>query len=192
MKINEIFYSIQGEGWHAGTAAVFVRFSGCNLRCPFCDTKHQESTDMTEDQIIDEVLKYPARLVVLTGGEPTLQVTQSLVEELQSYGKYVAVETNGTRMPDFIPDWITLSPKFEFVKGGKLRLKVCNELKVVWTGKNDMAKYNTISARQYYIQPCDTGNAEENAKIVAEVVEFVKKNPKWHISLQTQKILNIR
>lgn len=192
MKINEIFYSIQGEGWHAGTAAVFVRFSGCNLRCPFCDTKHQEHTDMTEEQIIDEVLKYPAHLVVLTGGEPTLQVTDHLVTELQSYGRYVAIETNGTRMPNFVPDWITLSPKFEFFKAGKLRLKVCNELKVVWTGKNDMTKYNDIEARQYYIQPCDTGNAEENAKIVAEVVEFVKKNPKWHISLQTQKILNIR
>lgn len=192
MKINEIFYSIQGEGWHAGTAAVFVRFSGCNLHCPFCDTKHQEHTDMTEEQIIDEVLKYPAHLVVLTGGEPTLQVTDHLVTELQSYGRYVAIETNGTRMPDFVPDWITLSPKFEFAKGGKLRLKVCNELKVVWTGKNDMSKYDDIEARQYYIQPCDTGNAEENTKIVAEVVEFVKKNPKWRISLQTQKILNIR
>ena len=73
-KINEIFYSLQGEGYHTGTPAVFVRFSGCNLKCSFCDTQHEEGTLMTDDEIIAEVSKYPAATVILTGGEPSLWI----------------------------------------------------------------------------------------------------------------------
>lgn len=78
MKINEIFYSLQGEGRYAGTPAVFVRFSGCNLRCGFCDTSHDSGVDMTCEEIVDHIERYPAKRVILTGGEPTLQITASL------------------------------------------------------------------------------------------------------------------
>ena len=97
-KINEIFYSLQGEGFHTGTPAVFVRFSGCNLRCTFCDTQHQEGKMMSSQEIVDEVNKYPlAPLIVLTGGEPSLFIDEAFVEELkQKIGKTIAIETNGT------------------------------------------------------------------------------------------------
>ena len=137
-KINEIFYSLQGEGFHAGTPAVFVRFSGCNLRCAFCDTQHQQGTIMSLQEIVDEVNKYPlAPLVVLTGGEPSLFIDEAFMMELKlKTGKRIAIETNGTRPLPTNLDWVTLSPKSAF-EGGNLEscvLKSCDELKVVWLG----------------------------------------------------------
>ena len=191
MKINEIFYSVQGEGYHSGTAATFIRFSGCNLRCPFCDTKHEDGEFMTELQVIDKVSQNPAKMVVVTGGEPSLHLTPTLVDSLHKIGKYVAVETNGTHLLPENVDFITLSPKFEFCFNAKVVAQKYNELKVVYNGANDMALYDNIRADYYFIQPCDTGNEQQNKKIIYSCVEFVKNNPKWRISLQTQKILNV-
>ena len=135
MRVNEIFYSLQGEGFNTGTPAVFIRFSGCNLQCPFCDTKHQEGKEMSEGDIIEEVSRYKANLVVVTGGEPALQLTESLVEMLHFLGKTVAVETNGTvELPKNV-DWITLSPKDAFL-GEKAMpiLKEADELKLIYDG----------------------------------------------------------
>ena len=110
-KINEIFYSIQGEGYFTGTPAVFVRFSGCNLRCPFCDTEHKEGKMLSDDEIIAEIRRYPALHVVLTGGEPCMQVTYDLVDKIKATGRFVQIETNGTLVPPVNIDWITCSPK---------------------------------------------------------------------------------
>ena len=195
MKINEIFYSIQGEGFHTGTPAVFVRFSGCNLKCPFCDTKHQAGEEMTEQQIIEKVSKYPARMVVLTGGEPGLQITSQFARELKMIGKYVAVETNGTIQLPINVDWVTCSPKSDFVKGGNVLANVpyiYNELKVVYDGNNDVDKWLTVKASHYYLQPCDTGNKEKNETIIQQTIAHCLGNPIWRISLQTQKTLNVR
>lgn len=191
MKVNEIFYSIQGEGVHTGTPAVFVRFSGCNLKCDFCDTIHQDGTLCTEDEIVQEVAKYPANLVVITGGEPALQLTQSLVDKINTLGKHVAVETNGTRPLPKV-DWITISPKEAYVgKVGTPTLTIANEVKVIFDGIHEVSDYG-ISATHYYLQPCDTADKEKNKEIISGAVQFVKDNPKWKLSLQTQKILNVR
>ena len=88
-KINEIFYSLQGEGFHTGTPAVFVRFSGCNLKCSFCDTQHEEGVWMSDEEILAEVGKYPAMTVILTGGEPSLWIDREFVDCLHRMGKYV-------------------------------------------------------------------------------------------------------
>lgn len=110
-RINEIFYSLQGEGYHTGIPAVFVRFSGCNLRCPFCDTQHEEGTLMSDEDIVMEVAKYSTQVVILTGGEPGLWIDEKLVDALHHEGKYVCIETNGTcLLPENI-DWVTCSPK---------------------------------------------------------------------------------
>ena len=121
MRINEIFYSLQGEGSFTGTPAVFIRFSGCNTKCPFCDTQHEEYVEMTEDEILAEVKKYPANHVVITGGEPTLQLTPSLCQKLQENLFFVQIETNGSVKLDSkfnlkdqeesLIDWVTCSPK---------------------------------------------------------------------------------
>lgn len=112
-KINEIFYSLQGEGRHTGVPSVFVRFSGCNLRCPFCDTRHEEGRMMSDAEIFAEVARYPGEWVILTGGEPGLWIDEEFVTSLKkATGKRVAIETNGTRpLPSSI-DWVCVSPKF--------------------------------------------------------------------------------
>ncbi|WP_303633409.1 7-carboxy-7-deazaguanine synthase QueE, partial [uncultured Muribaculum sp.] len=106
--INEIFYSIQGEGVNAGVPAIFLRFSGCNLKCPFCDTSHQTGNPMSLDDIMHEVSRYNASLVVLTGGEPSLFIDDAIVEALHNAGKTIAIETNGTHPLPAGIDHVTL------------------------------------------------------------------------------------
>lgn len=193
MKVNEIFYSIQGEGAHTGYPAIFVRFSGCNLNCPFCDTDFKKYTEMDEHEIVLEVMKQSSscKLVVLTGGEPTLQANSKLLGLLHDKGYYIAIETNGTNEIPAGVDWVTCSPKCQFVQNGDLAIKVCNELKLVYTGKNEVSDFG-IKADYYYLQPCDTGDKKENGFIIWKLVDFVKQNPRWKIGLQTQKILEVR
>lgn len=192
MKINEIFYSLQGEGYYTGKAAIFVRFSGCNLHCSFCDTKHESYQEYSDEEILNEIAAYPTRHLIFTGGEPALQLTEATVSFFKKKGYYIQVETNGTReLPEGI-DWITCSPKFEFCRQAELRLPHINELKVVYDGTNDMNVYNKINAETYALQPCDTGDDERNSHIVKETINYILSHPKWNLSLQTHKALNIQ
>jgi organic radical activating enzyme len=196
MRVNEIFYSLQGEGYHSGTPAVFVRLSGCNLQCPFCDTQHGTGTEMNEEEIVEAVQQYPARHVVITGGEPSLQLTESLVDTLHAAGRFVAVETNGTRpLPDNV-DWVTLSPKSAYVDGADVVLTRADEIKVVYDGIHDPASqlstFNFQLSTLRFLQPCDTGDTTKNRHITAAAVEYIKQHPEWRLSLQIHKILNIQ
>ncbi|MDE6717822.1 MAG: 7-carboxy-7-deazaguanine synthase QueE, partial [Muribaculaceae bacterium] len=136
-KISEIFYSLQGEGHHAGVPSVFVRFSGCNLNCSFCDTEHENGIFMEDDAIIRAVNLYSADWVVLTGGEPSLWIDEAFVTLLKrATGKKVAIETNGTRpLPESI-DWVTVSPKCGMEGAGRAPIACvrADELKVVNVG----------------------------------------------------------
>ena len=155
-RINEIFYTLQGEGAHSGIPAVFVRFSGCNLRCPWCDTEFAEYTEMSAEQIIAEmqalydVPNQRRKMCVLTGGEPSLQIDKALTDALHAADFYICVETNGTHpLPDDI-DWITCSPK----EGSKLALKRANEVKVVFTGTYDPEIWRSqLEAEHWMLQP---------------------------------------
>ena len=193
-KINEIFYSLQGEGFHAGTPAVFVRFSGCNLRCSFCDTQHQEGQMMSVQEIVEEVNKYPlAPLVVLTGGEPSLFIDETFVAELkQKTGKKIAIETNGTQLLPNNLDWVTLSPKSAF-EGGDLEpcvLTYCDELKVIYLGQ-DLTQYDGIEAKHRFLQPCFCENETQRKANMKACVDAVMQNPGWRLSLQIHRVLNI-
>ncbi len=194
MRVNEIFYSIQGEGARSGEAAVFIRLSGCNLNCAFCDTEHQSYQELTEEEIVRQAAAYPARLVVITGGEPTLQLTESIVDKLHLAGKTVAIETNGTRPVPGNVDWITVSPKAAFL-GEKARpvIKNAKEVKIVI---DDIHEYEDptfgIKADYYCAQPCDTGDDTRNSDIIGRCVRFVMQNPQWRLSIQTHKILGVR
>lgn len=187
MIVNEIFYSLQGEGFWAGTPCVFVRFSGCNLHCDFCDTPHQTGNEMDEAAIIAAIRECSKRCrhIVLTGGEPALQVTQELVFALKSAGYYLHIETNGTLpLPEGI-DWVTLSPKYEDVV-----LEKASEVKLVYEGQ-DVSEWEDFSPLRY-LQPCDRGDEHLNRKNLQQCIEFVKSNPKWSLSVQLHKLLDIR
>ena len=194
-RINEIFYSLQGEGYHSGTPAVFVRFSGCNLRCVFCDTQHQNGEIMSLQEVVDEVNKYPAApLLVLTGGEPSLFIDEAFVAELkQQTRKTIAIETNGTRPLPKNLDWVTLSPKSAFDGGGAepCVLKTCDELKVVYLDQ-DLSQYDGIEAKCRFLQPCFVEDAQQRSANMRACVEAVMQNPGWRLSLQIHRILNIR
>ena len=194
-KINEIFYSLQGEGYHSGTPAVFVRFSGCNLHCAFCDTQHQAGETMSLQEIMDEVNKYPtAPMLVLTGGEPSLFIDEAFVAELkQKTGKRIAIETNGTRTLPSNLDWVTLSPKSAF-EGGDAEPCVqtrCDELKVVYLGQN-LTQYSGIEAQHRFLQPCFCEDEKQRQANMKACVEAVMQNPGWRISLQIHRVLSIR
>ena len=194
-KINEIFYSLQGEGFHTGTPAVFVRFSGCNLRCAFCDTQHQEGEILTLQDIVNEVNRCPnVPLLVLTGGEPSLFIDEAFVADLkQKTSKKIAIETNGTRPLPKNLDWVTLSPKSAF-EGGNAEpcvLTHCDELKVVYLGQ-DLAQYEDIEAKHRFLQPCFCEDETQRRANMKACVEAVMQNPGWRLSLQIHRVLDIR
>ncbi len=208
-RINNIFYTLQGEGHNTGRAAAFIRFAGCNLRCSFCDTEFDSYQEMTDTQILDAISPFPTRFVVLTGGEPTLQVDEAFVDLLHQHGYEVAMESNGTRPAPQNLDWLTVSPKNWWLADGKGWMENCahaNEIKIVadeavLSGSKlsslrssllaSLAKNSQPSSPLLYLQPCDTGDSQRNAAIISQCVDFIKHHPEWRLSLQTHKLIGI-
>lgn len=182
MRVNEIFTSLQGEGFHTGTVATFIRFSGCNLRCPFCDTEFETYTEQSEDELVDRIEM--GSFVILTGGEPSLQVTESFVTKLHDKGCYVAIETNGTHPLPANLDWVTCSPK----EGSRVVLGDASEVKVVYTEQDVEAWRMKIHAQHWFLQPCDSKNGMNSTETVA----YIKEHPWWRLSLQTHKMIGIQ
>lgn len=186
-RVNEIFYSLQGEGYFTGTAAVFLRFSGCNLNCDFCDTRHEEYTEMNAGEILEKVSAYSSRHLVITGGEPSLQIDDILIDMLHDAGFFIQVETNGTnKLPESI-DWVTCSPKGNH----EIKLKTIDELKLVYLGQDVEAIANNINASHYFLQPCTSPVYPEGSN-TAETVSYILTHPHWRLSLQTHKLINIQ
>ena len=184
MKYNiyEIFYSIQGEGHNTGMPAIFIRFSGCNLSCDFCDEKasYKNGKNLSYEGIEKEILKYKqCKNIILTGGEPALQIDEEIIDRLKEKNFKIHIETNGTieKLPSNI-DWITVSPK------KNLKLKKGNELKVVYTGQ-DLSQYESFNFEHFYLQPESNSNIEQ-------CIDIIKKNPKWKLSIQLHKFLEIK
>jgi organic radical activating enzyme len=190
-NITEIFYSVQGEGVWTGTSAVFVRFAGCNLACPWCDTNFKTNLKITEQQIFNWICEFPSRILILTGGEPMLQLSGeeglTFLKKLKNCGWSPHIETNGTieiskSIKKFL-DWITVSPKIPNGKDLPWLQRAGNELKVIYEGQR-LDQYLVSDFEHYCLQPCSMQN-------VQETVEAVMKNPLWRLSLQTHKYLNI-
>ena len=187
-KVNEIFYSIQAEGANAGSPAIFVRLSGCNLKCPWCDTKnHDKGKWYTKEELEAEVRNLADNrvIVVFTGGEPTLQLKED-EELLPEY--YKTIETNGTNpVPSWI-DWITCSPKTN-IDFDKTSFKP-NEVKVVYEKNREKYLEDLIWNNCYllFLQPL-----EEDGKMnISETIEFIKKHPEYRLSLQFHKMIGVR
>ena len=206
-RIKEIYFTQQGEGSNTGRDFVFVRFSGCNLWsgkeknrksaiCQFCDTDFYGTDGInggvySAQQLIEKikslwVTRDDNIAVVLTGGEPLLQVNDELVAALKQEQIYIAVETNGTLdAPDHI-DWICMSPK----ANTEIKLKKGHEIKVIFPQESlDPEKFLLFDFSDFYLQPMDSNKYQENLNAT---ITYCQKNPKWKLSLQTHKILGIR
>ena len=198
-RVNDIFYSLQGEGHNTGRAAVFIRFAGCNLRCSFCDTEFDSYREMTSEEIIAAIASYPARFVVLTGGEPTLQVDEAFVDQLHHHGYEVAMESNGTRPAPRNLDWLTVSPKGKSLVSFEEKGKQPDEIKIVFESEDSLNDILTSIPPSLgegkgvgYLQPCDTGDAERNKCITEACICYIETHPEWRLSLQTHKLIGFK
>lgn len=205
-KVKEIFYTLQGEGANAGRAAVFCRFAGCNLwsgreedreraTCTFCDTDFvgtdgpgggafASAAELA--QVIREMWLGAGRaFVVITGGEPLLQLDRPLVDELHRREIEVAVETNGTLEPPAGLDWVCVSPK----AGAPLRVTSGNELKLVYPQEGaPPEEFEGLNFGHFFLQPMDGPDRAANTRLA---LEYCMKHPSWRLSLQTHKMLGI-
>ena len=209
-KIKEIYYTLQGEGAHTGRAAVFCRFSGCNLWsgreedrhkaiCKFCDTdfwgidgenggKYATPKDLATkiNSLWPKENKIGQPYVVFTGGEPLLQLDQKAVDALHEIGFEIAIETNGTLEPPKGIDWICMSPK----AGTEIKITKGNELKLVFPQPGaEPEKFDDLDFEYFYLQPMDGLLVEENTKLT---LRYCLEHPQWNMSLQTHKLLDIK
>lgn len=195
-KVNEIFYSLQGEGHHTGYPSVFIRFSGCNLKCPFCDTSHEEGIFLDDDAIVHAVKLYTAEWIVLTGGEPALSIDADFIHLLKrATGKKIAIETNGTHLLPPGIDWVTVSPKSGISgQDAPVVLSSADEIKVVDVGQ-DLEPYFELPCRGektlMYLQPCYVSDPEKNNANRLRTVRRVLADPRWTLSVQLHRFLGI-
>ena len=206
-SIKEIFLTLQGEGHNAGKTAVFCRFSGCNLWngnekdrenaiCSFCDTDFKGVNGVNggkyelEELVTKIASLWPKfkrnRFVVFTGGEPLLQLDNKLIEKIKNKGFKVAIETNGTLPVLNLIDWVCVSPKIK----SKLVVTKGDEIKIVYPQDGiNIAEYEKYNFKHFYLQPLDNKNHILNNK---KTIEYILKNPKWKLSVQTHKYLEIK
>ena len=197
-RVNEIFYSLQGEGHHAGMPAVFVRFSGCNLACPFCDTDHIDGVPVSDPEIARTVASYPANWIVLTGGEPSLWIDDEFIRYLKDVtGKKIAIETNGTRPLPAGIDWVTLSPKTGICGpegNADVVISHADEIKVVDVGQ-ELEQSFSLPCRTadtlMYLQPCFVADEREWEVNRRRAVGRVMADPRWTLSVQLHRFLDI-
>lgn len=191
LRVNEIFYSLQGEGGRTGQASIFIRLSKCNLACSFCDTDFEFGKKMTLDEIFTEISQYPCRWIIWTGGEPTLQLKDETVAFFKQKGYSQAIETNGTKRVPAGIDYITCSPKQEFEKIRTLIPEV-DELRFPIAKGDSLPDISILpKTSRYLLSPIfdDLNVVQEN---VDYCVELIKQNPQWALSLQMHKLIGIQ
>ncbi|MBK9432780.1 MAG: 7-carboxy-7-deazaguanine synthase [Sphingomonadales bacterium] len=207
--VKEIFLTLQGEGVHSGRRAVFLRFAGCNLWtgreedrahavCQFCDTDFvgmdgENGGRYEADELAANVARLwgetrDHRYVVLTGGEPMLQVDDAIIDALHAQGFTIAIESNGTIAAHSGIDWVCISPK----AGSDVIQHSGDELKLVWPqNRLDPLAMESWQFDHFLIQPMDRGSVESNQQCREEAIAFVSANPKWRLSLQNHKLLGL-
>lgn len=195
LPVMEHFYTLQGEGFYQGSAAYFIRLGGCDVGCVWCDVK--ESWDADKHPLVEiqslkaEVKKTPAEIVVITGGEPLMHNLDELTKELQQSGLQTNIETSGSSPLSGYWDWICLSPK-KFKEPLPEVIAAANELKIIIFNKSDFAWAEKYAAQvptscKLYLQP-EWSKAEQMTPLI---VDYIKANPRWELSLQIHKYINV-
>ena len=195
LPLIDEFYTVQGEAFHTGRAAYFIRIGGCDIGCRWCDTKISWSFDVhrlaSVDEIVANVLKYNADTIVVTGGEPTLYELTPLCEAMQKNQIQTHIETSGAYKLTGKWDWICLSPKKQTPPLNEI-YKQANELKVIIYEDDDYLWAEEVAEKvnkdcKLFLQP----EWSRHKKLIPDIVEYVKKNKKWRISLQAHKFMRI-
>ncbi len=195
LPLMEAFYTIQGEGFHSGKSAYFLRIGGCDVGCHWCDVKESWDAALHPpthiEKMQESIALFSAETVVVTGGEPLMWNMQPLTDLLHQKGLQVHIETSGAYPLSGSFDWICLSPKKTIPPKEEVLAKA-DELKVIIHNKHDLkwAEKNAAQVKEnciLYLQP----EWSKSSKMMKEIVEFVKENPKWSVSLQTHKYMNI-
>ncbi len=195
LPVMEAFYTLQGEGYHQGRAAYFIRLGGCDVGCVWCDVKDSWDADkhpkISIKSIVEEAGKYPGRLAVITGGEPLLHQLDELTKALQEAGFETNIETSGSSAMSGQWDWICLSPK-KFKAPVPANLALAHELKVVVFNRHDFEWAELHAAQvaptcKLYLQP----EWDKAAEITPLIVDYIKAHPQWELSLQTHKYINV-
>jgi len=191
LNVNEIFYSLQGEGGRTGQASIFIRLAKCNLACSFCDTDFERGVKMTLEEVLNEIEDWPCRWIVWTGGEPTLQLTDAVVAFFKERGYSQAIETNGTRrIPNGI-DYITCSPKQHFEKVKEL-IPVVDELRFPIEKGDPLPDISILPETERYLLSPIFDNQQMIPENVDYCISMVREHPEWALSLQTHKLIGIR
>ncbi|MDR0505222.1 MAG: 7-carboxy-7-deazaguanine synthase QueE [Dysgonamonadaceae bacterium] len=191
LNVKEIFYSLQGEGGRQGEASIFIRLTGCNLRCNFCDTDFENGKDMTENEILDIIEDYPCRWIVWTGGEPSLQLTDDVLLYFKLQGYFQAIESNGHYKLSDILDYIVVSPKGNTDYAKKINPYVDEiRLTVAWKGMIPDIR-SLPKAKMFFLSPVFTKYLTSTQANINYCVEYIKQHPKWRLSLQMHKLIGI-
>jgi len=193
LKVVEIFYSLQGEGANTGMPAIFIRLSGCNLNCWFCDTKWEKNIEMSIHEIMDNITQYPCKNIIWTGGEPTLQLNDEILSEFSGY--FNCIETNGTNPVPSAIDYISCSPKVPPLKLMK-NFEFVDEIRYPLGKGEILPPIETLpKAKNYFVSPLFVGTENERMEKSQEnidyCVEYIKQNPGWKLSIQLHKLINI-
>ena len=188
--VNEVFYSLQGEGGRIGKPSIFIRLSKCNMRCSFCDTEFYYGEELTLEAIIDQIEKFGCKWIIWTGGEPTLQLTEEIVTYFKDRGYLQAIETNGTRKVPIGIDYITCSPKQNFERI-KTLIPYAHELRFPIQKGDPLPDISVLpQADNYFLSPIFDA-AQLNRENLDYCVKLVKENPEWSLSVQLHKLIQI-
>ena len=192
LNVNEIFYSLQGEGGRVGEASVFIRLTRCNLACDFCDTDFESGKDMSLEDILSEISQYPCHWIIWTGGEPTLQLTDEALLFFKTKGYKQAIESNGLKLFSTLLDYVVCSHKgnnFAFIK--KINPKV-DEIRFPMRIGDRLPGFEELpEAGSYFLSPVFTPNFQVTSENIDYCVELVKNHPQWRLSVQMHKLIDI-
>ncbi|MFV0470115.1 MAG: 7-carboxy-7-deazaguanine synthase QueE [Dysgonomonas sp.] len=190
LNVKEIFYSLQGEGGRVVEPSIFIRLTKCNLACSFCDTDFAEGEDMSLDDIKAKIKEYPCRWIIWTGGEPTIQLSNSHLQYFRDLGYKQAIETNGTRAVPSLIDYITCSPKVNY-ENVKNKIAEVDEIRIpVMTGDTIPSITIFPKAKKYFLSPIFDGD-KMNVANLSYILAYIKQHPEWTLSLQIHKLIDI-
>ena len=191
LKVNEIFYSLQGEGGRQGEASIFIRLSGCNLKCSFCDTDFSDGKDMSLEQILSLIRAFPCRWIVWTGGEPCLQLTDDILLFFKENAYLQAIESNGCYRLSALLDYTAVSPKGNTAYAQSINPQVSEVRLPVENGDALPDIASLPAAACYFLSPVFTRNQASTQANIHYCVEQVKLHPQWRLSLQIHKWIGI-